>query len=40
MFTEVEYVQENRIFSSDNEMQKISDALIKQNLEAYRELAK
>ncbi|HAZ95984.1 BrnT family toxin [uncultured Treponema sp.] len=25
---------------SDNELQKISDALIKQNLEAYRELAK
>lgn len=25
---------------SDNEVQKISDALIKQNLEAYRELAK
>ena len=27
-------------FASDNEVQKISDALIKQNLEAYRELAK
>ena len=27
-------------FAFDNEVQKISDALIKQNLEAYRELAK
>lgn len=27
-------------FASDDEVQKISDALIKQNLEAYRELAK
>lgn len=27
-------------FASDEEVQKISDALIKQNLEAYRELAK
>ena len=27
-------------FASDDEVQKISDDLIKQNLEAYRELAK
>ena len=27
-------------FASDDEVQKISDTLIKQNLEAYRELAK
>ncbi len=27
-------------FASDEDVQKISDALIKQNLEAYRELAK
>ena len=27
-------------FASDDEVQKISDVLIKQNLEAYRELAK
>ena len=27
-------------FAFENEVQKISDALIKQNLEAYRELAK
>ena len=27
-------------FAFDNEVHKISDALIKQNLEAYRELAK
>lgn len=40
MFTAFEYVKENRIFASDDEVQKISDALIKQNLEAYRELAK
>ncbi len=28
------------IFASDDDVQKISDALIKQNIEAYRELAK
>lgn len=40
MFSEVGYVQENFVFALNNELQKISDALIKQNLEAYRELAK
>ena len=36
------YEEENSAytFDFDNEVQKISDALIKQNLEAYRELAK
>lgn len=28
------------VFASDDDVQKISDALIKQNIEAYRELAK
>ena len=28
------------VFASDDDVQKISDALIKQNLDAYRELAK
>ena len=28
------------VFASDDAVQKISDALIKQNIEAYRELAK
>ena len=40
MFTAVEYVKENLVYALDNEVHKISDALIKQNLEAYRELAK
>ena len=40
MFTAVEYFKENLVFALDDEVHKISDALIKQNLEAYRELAK
>lgn len=40
MFSEVGYVQENLAFALNNELQKISDALIKQNLESYREFAK
>lgn len=40
MFTAVEYVKENLVFALNDEVHKISDALIKQNLEAYRELAK
>lgn len=40
MFTAVEFVKKNLVFALYDEVQKISDALIKQNLEAYRELAK
>lgn len=36
----VEFVQENLVFALDKKVQKISDILIKQNPESYRELAK
>ena len=40
MFTAVEYVKENLVYALDDEVHKISDALIKQNHEAYTALAK